>query len=415
MSSIGTIVIVGAGLTAATAAETLRSDGYDGRLVILGEEPRPPYLRPPLSKDYLRGESAPTDAFVHPEAWYAEQRVELRTSTRVEAIEPDRTAVVLAGGERLRYDRLLLATGAASRRLEVPGSQLAGIHYLRTMADADAIRVAAGRARHAVVVGGGWIGAEVAASLRTIGLDVTLVLDDPAPLARVLGPEVADVYRRLHEEHGVRIVSRQRVVAFGGEDTVAWAGTADGTRIDADLVVVGIGAVPRTRLGEAAGLDVVDGVIVDHRLETSVPGIFAAGDIAAAWHPTLGTRLRVEHWDNARRQGPTAARNMLGAAEAYDRLPYFYSDQFALSMEYVGYAPSWDRVVIRGDTAERRFLAFWLRDDRVVAGMSANTPKVIGAMRTLIGSGAQVDPARLADPGVPLDAAELAGTRPATR
>jgi len=415
MSTIGTIVMVGAGLAAAKAAETLRSDGFDGRVVMVGAEPQPPYLRPPLSKEYLRGESAPADAFVHPEGWYAEQRVELRTSTRAEAIDPAGNAVILAGGKRLAYDRLLLATGASPRRLLVPGSHLAGILYLRTMADADAIRLAAARARRVAVVGGGWIGAEVGASLRAIGLDVTLIIDDAAPLERVMGPEVASVYAQLHLGHGVRIVAGQRAVAFHGTDAVAWVETADGTRVDADLVIVGIGAVPRTRLAEGAGLDVVDGIIVDQRLETNVPGVFAAGDVAAAWHPSLGTRLRVQHWDNARRQGPTAARNMLGASEAYDRLPYFYSDQFDLSMEYVGHAPSWDRVVIRGDTASRQFLAFWLRDGRVVAGMSANTPKVIGAMRTLIGSGAVVDPARLADAFVPLDAGELAAARPAAR
>ncbi len=415
MSSIETIVMVGAGLAAAKAAETLRSDGFDGRVVVVGAEPQPPYLRPPLSKEYLRAESAPTDAFVHPEDWYAEQRVELRTSARVEAIEPAANAVVLPGGERLTYDRLLLATGASPRRLLVPGSHLAGIHYLRTMADADAIRRAAARARRVAVVGGGWIGAEVGASLRAMGLDVTLILDGAALLDRVLGPEVASVYDQLHLEQGVRIVAGQRAVAFHGTDAVRWVETTDGGRVDADLVIVGIGAVPRTRLAEAAGLDVVDGIIVDERLETRVPGVFAAGDVAAAWHPSLGTRLRVQHWDNARRQGPTAARNMLGASEAYDRLPYFYSDQFDLSMEYVGHAPSWDRVVIRGDTASRRFLAFWLREGRVVAGMSANTPKVIGAMRTLIGTEAVVDPARLADADVPLDAAELAEVRPLGR
>ncbi len=403
MSEIGTVVIVGAGLTAAKAIETLRKEGFDGRVVLFGDEAHPPYLRPPLSKDYLRGESGVTDALVHPEAWYAEQQVELRTSTRVDSLEPASRVVVTESGERVTYDRLLLATGSEARRIELPGSGLAGIHHLRTLADADAIRTAAKGARRAVVIGGGWIGAEVAASLRQLGLEVTMVIDGAAPLERVLGPEIAGVYRDLHLEHGVRIVTRQFAVAFGGPDAVAWVETEDGSRIETDMVVVGIGARPRVALAEAAGLDVADGIVVDERLATSVQGIHAAGDVAAAWHPTLGTRLRVEHWDNARRQGATAARNLLGGSEAYDRLPYFYSDQYDLSMEYVGHARSWDRVVIRGDASARTFLAFWMTEGRVVAGMSANTPKVMDPIRRLIGSRAQVDPERLADSSVALD------------
>lgn len=402
MSDLKTIVIVGAGLAAAKAAETLRSEGFDGPIVMLGEEPRPPYLRPPLSKDYLRGESKPEDAFVQPIDWYAEQRIDLRTETRVTALEPRSRSVVLADGSRLDYERLLLATGSVARRIPVPGADLAGVHHLRTMADADAIRIAASRARRAVIVGGGWIGSEVAASLRQLGLEVTLVIDGNAPLEGVLGAEVAAVYRDLHLEHAVDLVTGHRAVAFHGQDTMSAVELDDGTRIEADMAVVGIGATPRIELAEAAGLDTVDGIIVDEHLATSAPGVFAAGDVAAAWHPSLQTRLRVEHWDNARRQGPVAARNMLGGSEAYDRLPYFYSDQFELSMEYVGHASTWDGVVIRGDAASRSFVAFWTLEGRVVAGMSANTAKVIGAMRTLIESRAVVDPDRLRDPDVAL-------------
>jgi len=402
MSGIDTIVIVGAGLAAAKAAETLRTEGYDGRIVLLGDEPQPPYLRPPLSKDYLRGETGPADAFVHPVDWYAAQQVELRLGSRVTGLDARARTVGLADGERIPYDRLLVATGATPRRLDVQGTQLAGVHTLRTMADADALRVAAARARRAVVIGGGWVGSEVAASLRQLGLEVTLVMDRATPLERVLGAEVGAVYRDLHLAHGVGLVANRRVVALHGDHAVAAVTTDDGGRIAADLVVVGIGAEPRVRLASGAGLDVQDGIVVDERLATSAPGVFAAGDVAAAWHPTLGARIRVEHWDNARRQGATAARNMLGGSEAYDRLPYFYSDQFDLSMEYVGHAPTWDRVVIRGDLDERRFLAFWMREGRVVAGMSANIPKVVGAMRTLIESRSVVDAGRLADADVPL-------------
>lgn len=411
MSSIGTIVIVGAGLAAAKAAETLRSDGFDGRLVVLGEEPLPPYLRPPLSKDYLRGESGRAETLVHPMDWYTDQGVVLRTSTRVSAIEPAAKVVVLADGERVAFDRLLLATGAAPRRLDVPGTDLAGIHYLRTIADAEAIRLAAADARRVAVIGGGWIGAEVAASFRQLGQAVLLITDGALPLERVLGAEVASVYRDLHLEHAVELVTGRRAVGFHGDHAVSWVETDDGARIEADLVVVGIGAEPRTRLGAAAGIDVANGIVVDERLGTSAQGVFAAGDVAAAWHPSLGRRLRIQHWDNARRQGATAARNMLGASEAYDRLPYFYSDQFELSMEYVGHAPTWDRVIIRGEAASRRFLAFWMLDGRVVAGMSANTPRVIGVLRTLIESRVAVDPRRLADADVPLDTLATATLR----
>lgn len=403
MTDLGTIAIIGAGFAGAKAAEALRKEGFDGRIVLLGEEPRPPYLRPPLSKDYLRGESELATALVQPEAWYAEQRIDLRTATRVAAIEPAARKVVLDDGRRVAFDRLLLATGAAPRRLEVPGADLAGIHYLRTAADADAIRAAAARAHRAVVVGGGWIGAEVAASLRQLGLPVTLIADGAVPLERVLGTEVGTVYRDLHLAHGVELVTHQRAVAFRGRTMVEAVETADGRLIAGDLVVVGIGARPRTELAEAAGLETADGIVVDEYLETSVPGVFAAGDVAAAWHPLLGSRLRVEHWDNARRQGRAAARNLLGANEAYARIPYFFSDQYDLGVEYTGYAPTFDRVVFRGDPAGRAFIAFWLRGGSVVAGMNANVWGVNDAIRGLVAARQPVDIERLTDSAVPLE------------
>ncbi len=259
-------------------------------------------------------------------------------------------------------------------------------------------------AKRVVVVGGGWIGAEVAASIRQLGPDVTVILDTSVLLERVLGTEVGAIYDAVHAEHGVRLVRDQRVVRIHGSGGAVQAvETADGTRIDADLVVVGIGATPRTALAEAAGLAVDNGILVDDRLETSVPGIFAAGDVASAQHPVLGERLRVEHWDNARRQGGAAARNMLGHDEPYERVPYFYSDQFELSMEYAGFPSTWDRVVFRGDVAGRAFLAFWLRDGRPVAGMNVNVHKVNAAISKLVAAGAVVDAARLADADVPLD------------
>ncbi len=403
MSDIRTIVIVGAGLAGAKAAEALRKEGYDGRIVLLGDESHPPYLRPPLSKDYLRGETPPDKLLVHPEAWYDEQRVELQRSTAVEAIDPATHDVVLPGGRRLAFDRLLIATGATPRRLAIPGSDLPGVHYLRTSEDSDALRAAAAGAHRAIVIGGGWIGAEVAASLRQLGVSVALVGEGSVPLERVLGTVVGTVYRDLHAEHGVELHMHQRAAALLGQSAVEAVETADGTRIDGDLVVAGIGAEPRTALARAAGLVVGDGIHVDERLETSAPGIFAAGDVAAAWHPLLGARIRVEHWDNARRQGRAAARNMLGLAEPYARIPYFYSDQYDLGMEYAGYGSQADRVVVRGDPAERSFVAFWLRDGRVVAGMNANVWKVNEAISALVASREPVDVSRLVDPAVPLE------------
>ena len=400
---VETFVIVGAGLAGASAAAQLRKDGFEGRVMLLGEEAEPPYERPPLSKAYLRGETQREQLGARAQTFYADHSIDLWTSTRVIAIEPSASEVVLEDDRRVRYDRLLIASGAAPRRLELPGSNLAGIHYLRTVDDADGIRQAAAQARRAVVVGGGWIGAEVAASLRQLGLPVALIAPGSVPLEGVLGPEIGAIYRDLHAEHEVELVMRQRVVAFRGHTAVEAVETADGTRVDGDLIVVGVGSQPRTELAAAAGLAVGDGILVDDCLQTSVPGIFAAGDVAAAWHPLLGARTRIEHWDNARRQGRAAARNMLGKGEPYARIPYFYSDQYDLGMEYAGFAPMWDRVVLRGDPASRAFVAFWLKDGRVLAGMNANVGQVNDAIAALVASKTSIDVERLADPTVPLE------------
>jgi len=408
MSKVETIAIVGGGLAGAKAAEALRKDGFDGRVVLFGAEAHRPYIRPPLSKEYLRGEGELDKVFVHPESWYAEQRVDLERSTTDTAIDAASHEVILGGGRRVGFNRLVIATGSEPTRLDVPGGDLAGIRYLRTLDDSDGLRDAAGAATQVVVIGSGWIGAEVAASIRQLGREVALVADTSVPLERVLGTEVGAIFGDVHAHHGVRLVPNQRVVAIHGRDgAVDAVETADGTRIDADLVVVGIGATPRTALAEAAGLAVDDGILVDEHLESSVPGIFAAGDVANALHPITGSRIRVEHWDNARRQGRVAGRNALGHDEPYARVPYFYSDQFDLSMEYAGFPLAFDRVVYRGDPASGKFLAFWLGDGRVVAGMNVNTWKVNEAISALVGSRRTVDPGQLADPGVPLE--ELAG------
>jgi 3-phenylpropionate/trans-cinnamate dioxygenase ferredoxin reductase component len=412
MTTNQTFVIVGGGLAGAKAAETLRAEGFDGRLLLLGEEAERPYERPPLSKAYLRGETSQDSLYVHDAGFYAAHQIELHTSAPVRSLAPAARQVELASGERIGYDRLLLATGAAPRRLRLPGAELAGVHHLRSRQDADALAAAASRAEHVVVVGTGWIGSEAAASLRQLGRAVTLVGPDPAPLARVLGPEIAGVYRDLHADHGVRLTLGTRVTGLRGHGRVEAVLTDDGNIIEGDLVLVGAGAVPRTELAEAAGLPVGDGLLVNEELEAvGAAGLYAAGDVAAAWHPRYQTYLRVEHWANALNQGPAAARNMLGRSLPYARLPYFYSDQYDLGMEYSGLATDWDRVVVRGDLAARTFIAFWLKDQRVVAAMNANIWDVVDSIQALIRSGRPADPTRLANPDIPLD--QVTGTLPA--
>jgi 3-phenylpropionate/trans-cinnamate dioxygenase ferredoxin reductase subunit len=404
MSETSNFVIVGAGLAGAKAAETLRAEGFEGRLLLLGEEAERPYERPPLSKAYLRGEADRDSLYVHQEGFYAAHDIELRPSSPVRSIDPAHRHVDLASGEHISYARLLLTTGAAPRRLPLPGAELAGVHHLRSRRDADTLAAAAARAEHVVVVGTGWIGSEAAASLRQLGRNVTLIGPDTAPLARVLGPEVAAVYRDLHADHGVRLLLETRVAGFRGRTRVEAVVTDDERTIDCDLVLIGAGAAPRTELAEAAGLPVGNGVLVNQQLEAvGAAGVYAAGDVAAAWHPRYQSYLHVEHWANALNQGPAAAKNMLGVPTPYARLPYFYSDQYDLGMEYSGFAATWDRVVVRGDPAARAFIAFWLLDQRVVAGMNANIWDVTEPIQALIRGGRPVDPARLADPDIPLD------------
>lgn len=403
MSTQSTFVVVGASLAGAKAVEVLRAEGFDGRLVLVGEEPHRPYERPPLSKSYLRGEADPGKLYVHEKNFYAEHDIELRTETRIAAIDRASSEVVGADGERIAYDRLLLATGAAARRLRIPGTELDQVFYLRDLADADRLRTALADAGRVAVVGGGWIGAEVAATARDTGREVTMIHPDPAPLQRTLGPELGEIYRTLHADHGVELAMETSVAAFRGDSAVEEVVTTDGRTIAADVVVVGVGAVPRTELAQDAGLDVETGIVVDDHLRTSDERIFAAGDVASAWHPLLGRRVRVEHWANALNQGPAAARNMLGHQTAYDRLPYFYSDQYDVGMEYIGYATHWDRVVFRGDPASREFIAFWIAQERVVAAMNVNVWDVVEPMRRVIASKQPVDDACLADLDLPID------------
>jgi 3-phenylpropionate/trans-cinnamate dioxygenase ferredoxin reductase subunit len=395
-------VIVGGGLAGAKAAEVLRSEGFDGRIVLLAEEPEAPYERPPLSKDYLRGESPRESARVHSEGFYADHDIELRIDTAVVAIDPAAGEVELGGGERLGYHRLLLATGARPRRLAVPGAQLDGVLTLRELADADALRARLPGAARLVVIGAGWIGAEVAASARQLGCEVTIVERAEVPLQHVLGRELGGLYADIHRDHGVELLTGASLKSFAGGARVERVELDDGRALGCDLVVVGVGVSPRTELAETAGLTVDNGILVDDHLQASVPGIFAAGDVANVAHPFYGDRLRVEHWASALHQPEVAARSMLGKPAVWDRLPYFFSDQYDVGMEYAGLATGTDEVVIRGDRDARELIAFWLRDDRVIAGMNLNIWDVTDDIQALIRARQPVERARLADPDVPL-------------
>ena len=397
-----TFVIVGASLAGAKAAETLREEGFDGRVVLVGAEDERPYERPPLSKDYVRGE-ADAKPYVHGEAFYSENEIELRGSTTVERIDPGAREVSLVGGETLAFDRLLLTTGAEPRRLHVPGAELDGVLYLRTIADSEAIRERIGAGGRLVTIGAGWIGAEVAASAKQRGCEVTMLAGGRLPLERVLGAELGRVYRDIHADHGVEFVGGASVEAIEGSGRVAAVRLAGDRRIEADFVVVGVGVTPRTGLAEAAGLELDNGVAVDEHLRTSADNIYAAGDVAGARHPFYEARVRVEHWANALNQGPAAARNMLGHGDPYDRLPYFFSDQYDVGMEYSGYATDWDEVVFRGDPESREFVAFWLAQGGVVAGMNVNVWDVNDQVQALIRARRPIDRARLTDPDTPLE------------
>ncbi|MFF0381498.1 NAD(P)/FAD-dependent oxidoreductase [Streptomyces sp. NPDC004286] len=408
-----TFVIVGGGLAGAKAAETLRAEGFTGRVILICDELDHPYERPPLSKGHLLGKEERDSVYVHEPAWYARNDIELHLGQTVDALDRAARTVRLGDdGTLIRYDKLLLVTGAEPRRLDVPGTDLAGVHHLRRLAHAERLKgvlAALGRDNgHLVIAGAGWIGLEVAAAAREYGAEVTVIEPEPAPLYGALGPELGNLFAELHREHGVRFHFGVRLTEIIGQDGMVLAAhTDDGEEHPAHDVLAAIGAAPRTSLAEAAGLDLADrdlggGIAVDERLRTSDPDVFAAGDVAN--FPLLGTRLRVEHWANALNGGPAAARAMLGQDVTYDRVPYFFSDQYDLGLEYSGWAPpgSYDQVVLRGDAGKREFIAFWLREGRVLAGMNVNVWDVTEHIQRLIRSGAVVDVEALADPHVPL-------------
>ncbi|MGY1635960.1 NAD(P)/FAD-dependent oxidoreductase [Geodermatophilus sp. SYSU D00742] len=404
MSTPNPFVIVGAGLAGAKAAETLREEGYDGPVVLLGAEPERPYERPPLSKQYLLGSAERDTAFVHDAGWYAGHDVELRTGVTVTRLDPAGHRVRLDTGEELPYARLLLATGSAPRRLPVPGADLDGVRYLRTLADADRLRAdLTGGGRRVVVVGAGWIGMEVAAAARSLGNEVVVVEPQPAPLSGALGRRLGAVFAQLHRDHGVVLLTSSTVRELRGDGGRVASVVTDGhAGLPADLVVVGVGAAPRTELAVAAGLEVDDGVLTDETLHTSAPDVFAAGDVAGSFTPFYGRHVRVEHWANALHGGPAAARAMLGQDVVHDRLPYFFTDQYDLGMEYSGLASPDDTVVCRGTPGDDAFTAFWTADGRVTAAMTVNVWDLTEPVQALIRSRRPVDPERLADPDVPL-------------
>lgn len=413
-----TFVIVGASLAGAKAAETLRAEGFTGRIVLIGEDTERPYERPPLSKGYLLGKDPRDKAFVHDAGWYAANDVDLLLGVSATGLNLKTRTVTIDGVEPLRYDKLLLATGSRVRHLDLPGSDNLGIRYLRTLVDADALRSDLREGAQVAIIGAGWIGLEVAAAARSHGATVTVVEVDSLPLRRVLGDEVASVYADLHRAHGVQFRFGVGIREFGGAGgRLTHVVLEDGAEVPADVAVVGVGIRPATELAEAAGLHVDNGIVTDAQLRTSGPDVFACGDVANSYHPILERQVRVEHWANAQNGGKAAALSMLGRDAVYDKLPYFYSDQYASSpsigMEYSGYVgpEGYDQVVFRGDPtikadANPEFIAFWVKGGRVLAGMNVNVWDVVKPIQNLVRAGyagKTVDLARLADPSVPLE------------
>ena len=338
---------------------------------------------------------------MHADEFYAEHDIDLVTD-HVDRVDPERRTVQLAGGDEVRFDSAVIATGAEPRPLTVPGAELDGVLYLRSVGDSLRLQAAIRNASRVAVIGAGWIGSEVAASARQMGADVVLVEPAPTPLYGVLGETIGGVFAQLHTDHGVELRLGTGLRELRGTTTVSEIVLEDGRVEPADVVVVGVGVTPRTELASTAGLVVDNGIVVDQYLESSSAGIYAAGDVASAWHPHYGRHIRVEHWANALNQGPTAGRNATGQRDAYDRLPYFFSDQYDLGMEYVGYAAKDDSVVVRGDLDAREFIAFWHRDGKVTAAMNVNVWDVVEDLKAIVGADRAPDLDRLTDPDVSL-------------
>ena len=407
MNATQNFIIIGGGLAGVSAAEELRKQGFEGTIQLIGKEPHAPYIRPPLSKGYLSGTDGLDAVYVHPEDWYAENKIELLTGTTVFGVNAATRAVTVSGGKPLHYDKLLIATGSSPRLLTIDGAELGGVHYLRTLDDSKALHkeLAAG-GRNLVLIGSGWIGMEVGATARTLGNNVTILERDPIPLANAIGDELGTMFADLHKENGA--VLRMSVIVekiVGDHGKVAGVQLDSGEIVPADIVLIGVGAVPNISLADDAGIVTENGIAVDQAMQTSDPDIFAAGDVANAFHPLANMRLRSEHWANALNEGAAAARGMLGQKESFEEIPYFYTDQYDVGMEYSGYGPMTKgaKVVYRGNKDGREFIAFWLKDGRVVAGMNVNVWDVNDQVQRLIREGKAVDESRLIDESVPLE------------
>jgi 3-phenylpropionate/trans-cinnamate dioxygenase ferredoxin reductase subunit len=407
-----TFVIVGAGQAGGGAAATLRQEGFEGGVILVGAEPQPPYERPPLSKEYLRGEFSFEQALVQPPGFYDENGIETRLGVRATRVDAVDRVVELEGGERVAYDKLLITTGGRNRHFPIPGLDLEGIYDLRTVADSDRLRAEIAPGRRAVVVGMGFIGSEVAASLRRSGVDVVVVDRNEVPLRRVLGEEVGRVMEGIHRDHGVSMVFEDTVAAFEGAGRVERVTTGRGRRIECDFVVVGLGTEPVTELLAGTGAEIDNGVVVDEHLRTGVEGIYAAGDVANHYHPVFERHIRVEHWQNALKQGPAAARSMLDKGEPYEEIPWFWSDQYEHNLQYAGFHTEWDELVVRGSMEERNFVAFYRKDERVLAAVAVNRGRDLRRSMPLIKAREPVDAAKLCDLGVDLRTlAGVAGLR----
>ena len=397
-----TIAIVGASLAGSSAAATLREEGFDGRTVLIGAEPQLPYDRPPLSKNYLRGTTPFEKTLLRPPEFYRERDIEMRLGTTVTRVDAEKRTLALQDGERLEFDQLLIATGGRNKRFPIPGIDLPGVYDLRTVADADRIREAIGHGGRAVVVGLGFIGAEVAASMRQSGLEVVAVEPFKTPLYRALGEEIGRVVEGLHRDNGVEMILDDAVTAFEGSGKVERVVTRNGRRIECSLAVFGLGIEPATQLVAGTPVRVDNGIVVDDQCRTNVPGIFAAGDVANHYHPVCGRQMRVEHWQNGVKQGAAAARSMLGRGQAYDEVHWFWSDQFDANIQYAGFHAAWDRIVVRGSLPLRKFLAFYLTEGRVESVVAINQGRDMRRTLPIIKARVAVDPARLEDPAVDL-------------
>lgn len=397
-------MLLGGGLASATAAATLRTEGFDGHIVIVGDEPHLPYSRPPLSKDVLRAEKTPEQTWLRPAEWYANKEIELQLGVRAVAIDARAREVEMANGVRLAYDKLLIATGGMPRVLDIPGAELPGVFFLAKLGDSLALREHLVPGAPIVVVGAGFVGAEVAASARKLGCDVTMLEIAPIPLGRALGPRIGEIYADLHREHGVNLLTGVGVERIEGVGRVQRVIASDGRTYEASAVVIGVGQVPDMGLALRSGLRDGNGIEVDELCRTSLPDVFAAGDIAFHPNPYLGRHIRVEHWQNAQHQGAAAARNMLGQHKPFHEVPWVWSDQYDYNLQVVGIPDPRDQLVVRGNPDDRSFAAFFLREGRVTAALAVNRPKDVRTARQMIQFGTRASERQLADLDVSLEA-----------